>query len=75
MKITVYVKTNSRKNAVEISPNGEARVSVKAPPQEGQANEAVIQLLAEYYRVPKTCVRLVGGFKSKRKIIEVMSKV
>lgn len=71
MKITVKVKTNSKRNAVEEGPGGEFRVLVKAPPQEGRANEAVIEVLAEHFRVPKSHIAIVGGFKSKNKTIKI----
>ena len=71
MKYTIKVKTNAKKNAVEEGPGGELRVLVKAPPQEGRANEAVVETLAEHFRVPKSRVAIVGGFKSKNKIVRI----
>ena len=71
MKYTIKVKTNAKENAVLEGPGGELRVLVKAPPQEGRANEAVIETMAAYFKVPKNRVTLVGGFKSKTKIIKI----
>lgn len=71
MKHTIKVKTNAKENAVLEGPGGELRVLVKAPPQEGRANEAVIETLAAYFKVPKTRIAIVGGFKSKQKIIKI----
>ena len=71
MKITIKVKTNSKRNAVEEGPGGDLRVLVKAPPQEGRANEAVIEALADHFRVPKSHISIVGGFKSKNKTIKI----
>lgn len=69
MKLTIKVKTNAKENAVEEGPGGELRVRVKAPPQEGRANEAVIEALAAHFKIPKSRVAIVGGFKSKTKIV------
>jgi len=71
MKYTIKVKTNAKENSVLEGPGGELRVLVKAPPQEGRANEAVIEVLASHFKVPKSRVAIVGGFKSKQKIVQV----
>jgi len=71
MKYTIRVKTNAKENAVLEGPEGELRVLVKAPPQEGRANEAVTETLAAHFKIPKSRVAIVGGFKSKTKIIEI----
>ena len=71
MKYTIKVKTNAKENAVEEGPGGELRVLVKAPPQEGRANEAVIGMLAKHFEVSKSRVAIVGGFKSKTKIVRI----
>jgi hypothetical protein len=71
MKYTIKVKTNAKENAVLEGSGGELRILVKAPPQEGRANEAVIETLAAHFKVPKIRVAIVGGFKSKMKIVEI----
>lgn len=71
MKYTIKVKTNAKENTVQEGPGGELRVLVKAPPQEGRANEAVIETLAAHFKVPKSRVAIVGGFKSKTKIVRM----
>ena len=47
------------------------RVSVKEPPVNGRANGAVINSLANFFKVPKVSVRIVSGFTSKEKVIEI----
>jgi uncharacterized protein (TIGR00251 family) len=70
MKIQVKVKPNSRTE--EVSQEGDSFiVKVKEPPKEGKANQAVIKLLAEHFGVPKSQVRILSGFKSRNKVIEV----
>ena len=44
---------------------------VKAPPVDGAANAALIQLLAKTVGVPKSRVTLVSGATARNKIIEV----
>jgi len=64
------VKPNSRTE--EVSQEGHSFiVRVREPPREGKANQAVIKLLAEYFRVPKSQVRILSGLRSRNKVIEV----
>ena len=72
MKYTIKVKTSAKENRVEEGPDGVLRVLVKAPPREGLANEAVIKTLAAHFKVPKSRVTIVSGFKSKTKIVRIM---
>jgi uncharacterized protein (TIGR00251 family) len=70
MKIQVKVKPRSKTE--ELSREGDSFiVKVKEPPKEGKANQAVIKLLAEHFGVPQSQVRILSGFKSKNKVVEV----
>jgi len=70
MKITV--KPNARNNDVQQINASHYLVSVTAPPVDNKANEAVIELLAEYFGKPKRAITIVGGKKRKEKIIELV---
>jgi len=71
MKIQVKVKPNSRTE--EVSREGDDFVvKVREPPREGKANQAVITLLAEHFGVSRSQVRILSGFRSRNKIIEVV---
>ncbi len=70
MKIQVRVKPNSKTE--EINQEGDKFVvKVKEPPKEGKANQAVIKLLAKHFGVSQSQVRILSGFKSKSKVIEL----
>lgn len=71
MKIEVTVKTNARKTLVEALGPTSFRVSVNAPPQEGRANEAVCEALAEYFDVAKSRVQILRGHTNKKKLVDV----
>lgn len=47
------------------------KVWVKAPAKEGKANLAVMKVLVKYFKVPKSNVEILSGFKSKKKLIEI----
>ncbi|PIU57165.1 MAG: hypothetical protein COS87_00015 [Chloroflexi bacterium CG07_land_8_20_14_0_80_45_17] len=71
MKIQIKVKPNSKTE--EVSQEGDTFVvKVKEPPKEGRANQAVIKLLAKHFGVSQGEVRILSGFKSKSKVIEVV---
>lgn len=73
MKIQVKVRPNSRNE--EISQQGDGfTVKVKEPPREGKANQAVIKLLAKHFGVPQSRVRILSGFSSREKVIEVVER-
>ena len=47
------------------------RVSVKERAVQGKANVAIAKVLAEYFKVSNSQVRLVSGFSSKQKVFEI----
>jgi len=47
------------------------KVSVTAPPAEGRANEALLRLLAKEWGIPRRDLALVGGGKSRNKLVHV----
>jgi len=71
MKITVHAKPNSREEKIEKFGEDSFVVSVKEPPVEGRANEAIIKVIARYFNVPASSVKIVSGRTSKLKIIDV----
>ena len=46
-------------------------VSVTAPPSENRANVALLQLLARRWKLPRRDLVLVGGAKSRRKLVHI----
>lgn len=72
MKITVRVKPNARVERVEKLDEHRYTVSVKAPPVEGRANEAVIAALAAHFGIAKRRIRLVSGRVGRQKVFEVV---
>ena len=63
----VRVQPKARMNAV-VGWRGEAlRVSVTAAPEDGQANRAVVALLAARLAVPPSSIQLVRGAASRDK--------
>ena len=71
MKISVFVKPNSKKgDFVEVAPEG-LIVFLRAKAVDGAANQALIKILAKHFDVAKSCVTIVAGQRSRHKIVEV----
>lgn len=52
--------------------HGEAlRIRLAAPPIDGAANEALVDLLAEVLEVPRRAVTIVSGASSRNKLVQV----
>ena len=70
MRIGIKVMPHSPKE--EMTKQGDVYiVRIREAPVEGKANEAVIRLVAERFRVPKSAVKIVSGLTSRNKIMEI----
>jgi uncharacterized protein len=69
----IYVKAIPRSsiNKVEKISEGEYKVKLTAPPVDGEANEMLIKILADYFDVSKSQVGIIGGRSAKTKIIDI----
>jgi len=54
-----------------VEPDGTITLRVVAPPVEGKANRMVIRILAKRLGKSKSQVRIVAGFRSNVKIVEI----
>lgn len=51
--------------------DGRIKIAVTAPPVDGEANAAVIELVAKTFGVPRSAVEVIAGASSRRKTIRV----
>jgi uncharacterized protein len=72
MKVSIIAHPNSKNPRVEKDLLGTIHVYVNQPPFEGKANRAVIDALAEYFKVKRSSVILMSGEKSKNKVFEIL---
>ena len=70
MKREVHIKPNATHAGVE-EKNGNIEVSVHASPEDGKANEEMLELLADYFEVAKSAIEIVQGYASRKKFIEI----
>ena len=72
MKFSAHLKPNSRhREEVVVGDDGVLTVYTKAPAIEGRANLATVKLLAKYFGVASSKVKLLRGAASKYKVFEV----
>jgi uncharacterized protein (TIGR00251 family) len=70
-RISITVKPNARRDSVEKISEAEFRVSVRAPAQNGAANRAVIEALAEFLDLPRSNLRIVRGQSARKKLVQI----
>jgi len=71
MKIKVHIKPNSKKGPLVEAGEDGLVVYVREVATDNQANEALIKLLAEYYGVPKSRVKIIRGQTGRQKVVEI----
>ncbi len=71
MKISIKAFPNANKNKVEQIDRSNYSVSVKEPPIGGRANQAIVEVLAHYFKIPNSKVSIISGRTSSKKVIEV----
>jgi uncharacterized protein (TIGR00251 family) len=69
--ITVTVKPNAKNPAVSRITSTEYRAAVNAAPVGGQANQALIELLADHFGVAKSRVVILRGHGARKKLIRI----
>lgn len=83
MRIICHITPHAKANKVEkqailalggVDANdGELyKVYVTVAPEQGKANKKMIELLAEYFKVSKSQVRIIKGEISRNKIVEII---
>jgi uncharacterized protein (TIGR00251 family) len=70
MRHSIRVIPRAKQNKV-VEEEGRVKVYLTAPPVEGRANQALIEVLAAHFQVRKGDIRIVRGEKSRDKIIEI----
>ncbi|HLK14550.1 MAG TPA: DUF167 domain-containing protein [Fimbriimonadaceae bacterium] len=70
-RLRVRVTPRAGANRIEQS-GGAIKVWVTAPPSEGEANKAVVRVLADKLHIPPSRVTLVRGASAREKTFEIM---
>lgn len=73
--LTIRVTPKASRNAVKVETHADGsvlyRVYVTTVAEDGKANKAVIELLAEFLDVRKSALTIVQGLANRNKVIQV----
>jgi len=72
MKIFVQARPGAGQELVEDLGRDNFRVWVRESPERGLANKALIRALAEYFSVTQSQVKIIRGFTSRNKIVQII---
>lgn len=68
---TVRVTPRASRDSIGGEHQGALKMRLTAPPVDDRANEALCRLLAKRLNLPLSAVRIVAGFTSRTKRVEV----
>lgn len=70
--LPVRARPNARSNGLAGEHAGALRVAVTAPPDQGKANQAIVEVLASTLKLRRSEIELVGGGTSRQKTFLVL---
>lgn len=68
--IEVIVKTSSKSQKIE-KRDSSYFVSLKSKPHNNSANKELIDVISNYFNIPKSSVNISLGLKNKKKLVEI----
>ena len=71
VRLTVRVQPRASDTRVAGVHGDALKVRLKAPPVDGAANEALVELLAGTFGIHSRAVRIVAGMSSRTKVVEL----
>jgi uncharacterized protein len=69
--IEARIIPRSSRNEITSLDGGMVKIKVTAPPVDGMANSAVIELISKELKIPRKDIAIISGDKSKNKKIRV----
>lgn len=66
----IRVTPHAKQNKV-VEADGVLRVYTTIAPEKGRANDAVIDLLSKYLKVPKSRIKILRGLTGRGKVVAV----
>jgi len=71
VRFSVRLQPRASKNEIVGLRGISLKVRVTAPPVEGMANDALVELLSKELRTPRRNVCIVSGHSSRTKVVEI----
>lgn len=69
--LSLYIQPGASRSEISGLHGDRLKVKIKAPPVDGEANEALIEFIAETLKLPKRDVHLIQGETSRQKTVLV----
>ena len=69
--LPVRAQPGARRNGIQGEQNGALKVAVTAPPEDGRANAALVELLRDELGLKRSQVELVSGATNRNKVFLV----
>jgi uncharacterized protein len=70
-RVRLRVSPGSRKTELAGRHGDGWKVRVSAPPEDGRANDAVLELLAQKVGLPRRALSIVSGHRGRDKVVEM----
>ena len=71
VELAVHAQPRASRSRLVGEHDGRLKIQLAAPPVDGEANEALVALVAELFGIPRRQVEVVSGLASKRKVVRV----
>lgn len=71
LRIRLHVTPRAKQCKVSGTHNGALKVKVTAPPVDDAANRALIEYFSSLLHIPKSCLTIAAGLKSRDKILQI----
>ena len=71
MILELHVQPGARRTEFAGRHGERIKIRLAARAVDNKANEVLVEFLAEHYRVPKSCVRIAAGLKSRQKRVVI----
>lgn len=68
--INIKVIPRAKHNKI-VEEKDRLKVYLTAPAQDNKANEALIKMLADYYNIRKSRIKIISGQLSRNKMVEI----
>jgi len=71
LTFAVRIQPRAKRNTVVGELGGALKIALTAPPVDGRANEACVELMAGLLDIPRSSVTIVSGHNSRNKVVHV----
>ncbi len=75
MRLNIKVIAGAKKNLVKKTDSGALIIYLTAPANDGKANKALIDMLAEDFGIAKNRISIIKGLKSRHKTINISDDI